>query len=301
MVSSIHSSLRKMAGVAGLVAMGMTLMAQARADGECAGGYRDTTPTERTAMTAAVTIARNAMPAAPEGWIMNGDDAVSIIDTLCRDYDAEPWSYGHRRQYQRIDDQDARNALLQEAANTMKADMAAKQPRLDAIQARMLDLSQQAMAAAGEGNYARVDELNVEIDAASAEYEAVLTEGDADDQSRSAQAASNRDLVMSVDIDFNNTFDAPPPDARPWSPAGVPGKVFRWSNPDDAFQLDEALILLGNWVAGSDGMYHFPPSGSRNATRVQSITLRVRADADRIEPFVGAINFAALQGLMNQH
>ena len=52
MVSHMQQRCARMAGAASLVAMGMSLVAQAWADGECLGGYRDTTTAEREAMIA---------------------------------------------------------------------------------------------------------------------------------------------------------------------------------------------------------------------------------------------------------
>lgn len=272
--------------------------APAWADGECAGGYRDTTDAERTAMRAAIEVAREAMPAPPAGWIINGDDVPAIIESLCRDYDTGAWSYGHRRLYQRIDDQAERDAILQQAAATLKADLATKESRLAAIEARIGELSAEVVVAAEKGDYARLDELNVQMEAASEAYGAILAEGDADDQARSAQAEVNRDLVMTVDIDFNTSRDAPRNDGAAWSPAGVPGTAFRWHDTASDFQVDEALILLGNWAVGADGMMHAPLSATGDATRVQSMSLRVTADPGRIEDVVRAIDFAALQSLI---
>jgi hypothetical protein len=292
--------LRRMAGAAALVAATL-LAAQARAEGDCIAGYRDTTAAEREVMTAAVITARNAMPAPPEGWIINGDDAPYVIQNLCRDYEGGAWSYGHRRAYQRVDDMDARNQILQQAADAMKADMAAKQSRFDAIQARIEGLGQQLVAAATAGDYAKTDEINGQIEAASAEMEAVRSEGGIDAQMAQAQAAFNHDVTMSVAIDFNTARDGPGYQAQPWSPAGVPGRVFRWSDTNDGYQLDQALVLLGDWIPGQDGMFHFPPYGGRESTSVQSISLRVSADRGRIEQVLGAIDYTALQALMTGH
>jgi len=55
--------------------------------------------------------------------------------------------------------------------------------------------------------------------------------------------------------------------------------------------------VLGDWVPGDDGMFHFPPSGSKAPTNVQSISIWVNADSGRIEQLVGAVDFAALQAL----
>jgi hypothetical protein len=59
----------------------------------------------------------------------------------------------------------------------MSADMQAKQPRIDAIMARVQELSAAAVAAGQENDFARVDALNVELAQATAEMEQVMAEG----------------------------------------------------------------------------------------------------------------------------
>jgi len=85
------------------------------------------------------------LPDAPEGWVMQGDDQLSVPTGLCQDYAI--WPYQHTRYYQRVDDQEARDALIRESGERMMADINAKQPRLDAIMAKNVELSQTAVPA----------------------------------------------------------------------------------------------------------------------------------------------------------
>ena len=267
-------------------------------DYECVGGHRDTTLAEREAMRIALEAARSAMPAVPEGWVPEGDDSISVMQSLCRDFEQGPWRYGYHRNYQRIDDREARDEILKDAAVAMQDDIAAKQERMDALMARVMELSQQAAAAGEKQDFERVEAVNRQIEAVSGQIEALMAEGDADDNMQAAVAEAGRDISISLSVYFNASRDNPGYEARHWSPAGVPGKAFRWSASRDGVEEESVLILIGDWQAGADGNYEFVPSERLGAAVPQSIAVRVTADPGRIDELVAAIDFGALQGLL---
>ena len=274
------------------------VMPQAWADYECVAGYRDTTTAERDTMRAALETARNALPPAPEGWIVADNESISVIERLCRDFEQRTFSYGYQRRYDRVDDMEARDQLLREAGSGIMADIAAKQDRIDAIMRRVQELSEQAVAAAERQDYDRIDAINRDIEVATAEYSALLAEGDADDAMQAAQVEYSRDATMSVYIAFNGTHDSPGYGARRWSPAGVPGTVYRWRGTGDNANMDNALILLGNWQPNGNGGYEHSPDVGAGAALAQSASIRVTADPGRLEQTVAAIDFSALENLL---
>ncbi len=93
-----------------------TVAPAARSDAPCNKGYRDSTAAERATMTAVLQAAKKALPPAPTGWVIEGDDEISITTNLCQDYEAAPWVYHFNRTYQRIDDQEARDKIIADAA-----------------------------------------------------------------------------------------------------------------------------------------------------------------------------------------
>lgn len=99
-----------------LVLNGLLAAQTVRADGICEKGYRDTMDAERASMSAILEVLRNALPAAPEGWVILGDDQYAPPRSICMD--ATIWTYGHTRYYQRVDDQAEQEAMIQAAADT---------------------------------------------------------------------------------------------------------------------------------------------------------------------------------------
>ena len=149
----------------------------AHADGGCAKGWRDVAEGERATMLAVVDTAKKALPPAPEGWVVRGEDSVSMPTTLCIDQEGAPWTYEISRAYYHAAVQEARNQVIASAAADMAAQMEAKQPRLDAVMAKMNALSAEMAAAAAKADYARTEELGTQVQKLSDEYKAILEEG----------------------------------------------------------------------------------------------------------------------------
>ena len=195
--------------------------ALARADGECAKGYRDTTLEERATMTRVLEAAKAALPAAPEGWVIGGYEEISVRSSICRDAETRPWSYDISRTYNRTDDAAERERAMADAAAAMKADLATKQPRMDALTARAQALGAELANAAQQGDQARIDALNAEMAQISKQFESLMNEGNPQARAEAIGAAQMRDVEMSIAVSFNpqSAFD---PEMQPAAaPAGA--------------------------------------------------------------------------------
>ena len=128
-------------------------------DAECVRGFRDTTAAERQTMLGVMEAAKAALPGAPAGWIIGGYEELSPIGSICKDGENTPWAYSFSRTFNRTDDQAARDQALADAGVKARAAQAARQPRIDALMARMQTLSTELSAAAQKGDQARVDAL----------------------------------------------------------------------------------------------------------------------------------------------
>jgi hypothetical protein len=247
-------------------------------------------------MTTVLEAVRVALPPAPEGWIVQGDDALSIIDNICGDYAIIPWQYGFGRHYQRIDDYEARQQKIAAAGAEMRADMEAKQPRLDAITARSQDLGAELAAAAEKGDFARADEINQEIFAASEEYKRIMDEGDATERMNALFAEANQDLHMSVRTNINPMTASPPAEGAGEFdlPAGATS-AFRWSTTSGDAQEDQVLVFFGEWQTSPEGFLRpVRPGSSANLVKPHAMTVQVTAHASRIAAIIDAIDFEAL-------
>ncbi len=268
-----------------------------RADEECFAGYRDITPTERVAMTTVLESALQALPAAPDGWVLVGDESLYVDPRVCRDNEVEPWSFAVSRTYQRTDDIDRRNEALDQAGADYEAAMQAKQPRIDAIMARIEELSTQAVTAVEKSDFDRVEAINVEIDKASAELEQVMAEGGTMDQADAAGEEASRDMDVRMGVAVNAGYEEVGYGSRNVTgPAGAE-HAYRWSTTRGSVTDETALILFGHWQEAGNGVGTVPRAGAA-PTAAQSLSVRVTADEGRIDSVLDGIDFKALAALV---
>jgi hypothetical protein len=278
--------------VCAVTAIAATSMAHA--DGVCNAGYRDTTAAERATMTSILEAAKKSLPPAPAGWMLVGDDQVSVPKTLCRDYERAPWNYEYTRYYQRIDDQEAREKVITDAAAANAAAMKQKQPRLDAVMARMDKLSKTYAAQAQKGDTEHAAATYTELTKTQAEYEKILKEGDSDQQMAAAQEKASRDRQMNITVQINRGGETPGTNAKNLPlPPGARAASHWLTNGRDPHE-DRALVLVGQWTPGAEN--HWQPA-RRAGVAVQSahvISISVVADSERVAPTVAAIDVKGL-------
>ena len=266
----------------------------ARGDGPCNKGFRDSTPAERATMTTVLQAAKKALPPAPTGWVIVGDDQISVVTGLCRDYEAAPWSYNFNRSYQRVDDQEARNKIIADAAAASQAALKQKQPRLDAAMAKVQAIVKKQVALIEKGDTAGAQALNDDMAKAQADYQKIMNEGDSQAQMEASLAKASRDMTMYVNVHVNSNQETPDASAKPiLLPAGARA-AFRWSTARENVSEDQALILVGQWqsIAGGSWKRALHPSMAPTAAQVMSI--RITADPDRIPGIIGAIDVKSL-------
>ena len=261
-------------------------------DYECVEGYRDTTASERSTMTAVLEAARGALPAAPEGWVILGDDSISVATSLCQDFEGDGWTYGYSREYQRVDDQAARDEAMNAAGANMAAAIADKQPQLDALMARSNELSAELAAAGEKGDFEKAETIRQELEKVGEEYQNVMFGGTAAAQMNETIARASQDLSMSIVVAVNRPYDSPGLEAqRTQVPGGYP--AFRWSSTRGEVNEDHVLILLGEWQPGESGELR---SVRRPGTpfAAHTIAVYVTADASRIVQMVESIDFSGM-------
>ena len=270
----------------------------ARADGDCYKDYRDTTPAERATMTAVLETVKKALPPAPTGWVILGDEQVSVPQSLCMDIELSPLGYGFTRNYQRVDDQEARDKIIEEAGAKSKAAMDLKQPRLDAIMARMEKLSQRQVALVEKGDLAGAAALGDDMDKIQQEYQKVIDEGDSAQQFQEAAERAGRDLVMTIRLDVNAGKASQMSDAitLPLPPGAK--SALRWTTTGANSTGGSAQILLGLWRLVSTGGWASMSRANHPLAAAHTMAINVNADASRIESAIAAIDFNALAKLL---
>lgn len=266
----------------------------AQGDGPCNRGFRDSTPAERGTMTAVLQAAKNALPPAPAGWVIVGDDQISVTTSLCRDYEGAPWGYHFNRQYQRVDDQEARNKILADAAAASAAALELKQPRLDAAMARMNKLVQAQVALIEKGNMAGAQAINEDMAKAQADYQKIIEEGDSQEQMDAALAKASRDQTMYINVAVNSNQVTPDASAKNFPLPPGARAAFRWSTTQGNVTEDHALILLGQWRFAAEGSWKRMLHPDMAPTAAQVILISVTADPDRIAGIIASINVKSL-------
>ena len=282
------------AAVCACAAAAMVFSAVARGDAPCNKGFRDSTPAERAAQTTILQAVKRALPPAPGGWVIVGDDQISITTNLCRDYEAAPWSYHFGRSYTRVDDQAARDKIMADAAATAAAAQAKKQPRLDALMARMEKLTKTQVALIQKGDMAGATALNDEMARLQEQYKAVIDEGDSDTQLTASLAEASRDQHMHISVGVNSNQVKPDNDATVMPPPAGARAAYRWSTTQDGVTEDHVLILLGQWRPMADNVWKRVLHPEMAPTAAQVMTIRVAADPGRIAGIISSIDVRTL-------
>lgn len=282
-----------------LVLLGSVLgLRQACADGVCERGYHDLTPAESATMTSVLEAARAAVPAPPSGWINTlNDDSVSPPRSVCLDY--SPWGYSYSRHYSHVEGAEEREQAVAEAGADLKAAMAEKQPRLDALMAEMNTLSTEFAEAAASGDSARVETIKAESERLNAEYEAVMNEGDPMAAFEAATTSQYQDLEMSVAVRVNPLTESPIDGAQAIEVSGA-SAAWEWTSGDDG-QSGNALVLFGTWRPAASG-YGLESVGIPGVApeQPQAIAVTIIAHKARLPSMIAATDFAALADLLTR-
>jgi hypothetical protein len=271
---------------------------QAMADGECAKGYRDTTAAERATMKTVLVAALAALPPAPTGWSLTADGETQGLRSVCRDVEAQPFSYSTRRFLNRVDDRDAREQALKAALAPTNAAQAAKQPRIDALNAKLEDIGKKIGEAVTKGDMTRAEALNKEADAVGQQLQAVFDENDQTAQLEAAGREHARDTEIDMEVTVNPPRATPGTGAKPLAkPAGV-HSAYRWSDDPAQGTQDHALLLLGAWKAVDNHFESTARNGAASAA-ASSLSIRIDADPQRIQSLISALKIGDLAATLH--
>jgi hypothetical protein len=267
---------------------------QALADGDCGKGYRDTTAAERSTMTNLLTRALAALPNAPTGWVVTADGETRGVQSICRDVETAPFPYHTGRFLSRADNLEERNQKDKAVFDRANAAQAAKQPRIDALNAKLEGIAKQLGEAAGKGDFARAEALNKQVDEVSAQLRAVYDENDQTPQITAAALENQRDSEIHVEVSANSMREYPGEGAQPMAkPAGVQ-LAYRWSDNPTSGTQDHVLLLLGTWTAIENNGFTAAPRSGAAPVAPSSLAIRIDADAGRMQSIIAAINIADL-------
>ena len=273
----------------------------AAGDGVCYAGTRDTTAAERATMMRILNAAREALPPAPAGWMIVNDDPPSVPQSLCMDFERKPWPYDYSRTFRQAnaDKQAAIEAGTRAAADIMKADMARKQPRLDAIRAKSEVLVKQQVAFIEKGDMPKALALNEQMAVLQEQARVIMDEGDAQQRSAAIMKETMRDIEIGISVRVNPAGESPlEEDSVAISVAGNPAAAHRWDSQDEGSFQGGALVLFGQWRTLNNGARRHAVRGHVPANFVHAITVSVHADEQRLASVIETIDFGALAALV---
>jgi hypothetical protein len=267
---------------------------------ECLRGFRETTAAERQTMTRALETVKSALPAAPSGWIIGGYEEISVAQSLCMDYEGTLFSYGFSRTYNRGDDVAEREQFQADAGVALRASMAERQPRIDALMAKSQELSTQLADAAQKGDQARIDAIDRELEQLQAQMQAIFNEGPSEAQLEALGAAMSQDRTMTISVRINpagtvTVGDGPPSAAAPTGARAA----FREQTTREGATEARAVTLFGSWEAAVDGRgMQIARRGTVSTAAVHGVVVTVTADPARLDSIFDAIDFDPLTELM---
>jgi hypothetical protein len=269
----------------------------ALADGVCEKEH-DMTPAEIAAMTAALETAVRGVPGALEQWAIQGDDALSVPASVCLEDELRVWSYGHTRTFRKTTGHEAREQAVAATGKELRASMAAKQPRIDALQARGAELGAQLGEAAQKGDTARIAAISAEMDEISKEYQAIFNEDGDQARFQDEVAQAYRDMEIAAHVAVNALSAAPGDGAEAMTAPRGAMSAFRWTTDD---YTGHALVLVGPWKPSVDGFgYELALRSGAPNHAAQGIAVTVHADVDRLAEFVAKIDFAAVAAALSR-
>jgi hypothetical protein len=265
---------------------------------ECVKGVRDTTAAERQAMTSALEAALAALPPAPEGWVIGGYEEISVVQRLCMDYDTIPLESSISRTYNRVDDAAAREEFQAAAAAALRASMAERQQRVDALTAKNQEIAAQLGPAAERGDQARVDAIYRELDEINKQMEAVLNEGPSVEQLAAIGGEMTRDRIMTISVRVNASSAQTRDMSSTAPPAGAQhafrGEVMSHGSPEV-----HTVLLFGSWrPRGADGDMETARRGTESIAAPHGVAVTVRADPARVDGLLATIKLDAFAALV---
>ena len=270
----------------------------ALSDAPCYAGYRDTTAAERAKMTSVLETVRSAMPAPAAGWVILGDDAISVPQSFCQDLAKVPFDYEFTRLYNQVGDADKRKKLLDDRAAIEAEIYKKKQPRLEAIQTQMEAIVAKQIPLLEKGDIAGAQKYSAEIDKLQAEYQKVADEGNDPAAMAAVAKEMSRDLEMTIYVRVNPMTARTPTEAKPTTrPAGA-GSAYRWHVEDESQSKDHALFYFGSWFKRPDGT--FQPSVREGApfSAAHALSIEVTGDPARVTEALAAIDFGKIASVV---
>src|SRR5262245_53759204 len=276
----------------------VAIASPALGDSPCYADYRDTTPAERAKMTSVLETIKSALPAAPAGWQLLSDDAVSVPQSFCQDFAKVPLTYDFTRFYQQVGDAEQRKKRFEDQTASQVEIYKKNQPRIEALQAQIEALVAKQVPYFQKGDIAGAQKYDAEIQRLQAEIQTLANEGNDPAAAAALGKEMNRDLDLRITVYVNPMTARTPDEARPTTRPAGSGSAYRWHVEDDSQNIDHALYYFGTWFKRPDGS--FQPSVRQGApfSAAHALSIEVTGYPDRVTETLAAIDFAKVASVV---
>lgn len=279
------------AWAAGLLA---TTLSSSIAHGECAEN-RTILPADRAAMGAVMTASLRALPPAPAGWVITqSDETPDPPKWICIELLRKPWAYSYIRDYRRIEKTPGPDAKVAQASAALQRESAAKQPKLDALMAKITKLNEQLVALVQKGDYAGMQSLTDERDKLQAEYESIANSSDATAGFEAAVAEQNQDSGFNITIDLNADAEYEGEGATLLPTPSGAQTAFQYHFVAKEEDSMIAVVLFGTWHKGDNNRWMLAARPGVRLNAPHGIAVIVRAAPERVASVLASIDIAAL-------
>jgi hypothetical protein len=270
----------------------------AYADAECDKGVRETTPAEQAAMKNVLDGIDRALPPAPQGWVIQDEGEPSIATEICRDVEQKPWAYSRSRFYRETAGDEQRQAAVTAAGQRAQANLASKQPRIDAVTAKITALVPKVEEAAQKGDLARLTALGEESDKLKAEYDRIVEEGGDPRQELDATTQNAyADTTMSISVYVNPSSDGLPSDAARIAPPRGASTAARRGSGGVPSAMATEVVAFGTWHPTPEGFAE-PVRRAGPPHAPHGISVQINAADERLDQVVSSIDFGAIGKLL---
>ncbi len=126
----------------------------------------------------------------------------------------------------------------------------------------------------------------------------IMDEGDSQAQFDAAMAKASRDKTIYINVVVNSNQETSDPNAKSLPLPPGARAAFRWPGSQEQVPEDQAMILVGQWQPGTDGVWKRVLHPASAPTAAQVISISVTADPERIAGIIGAIDVKSLAAVV---
>lgn len=265
------------------------------------GSSRPANSAEKKMALAVLTAFEKALPPGPVGWSLKEKTQVTAPERVALDQETRPMFVDYHARWQDEQRISASNAQMDQKLPALSQDLspdAAMEERIARLEALSLTFAK----AAQDGDMARVDQLQKEMEAIGNQINDQASQNDQVFEQKIAAIAPH-DVDMHVSL-FTNIFSQ--------GFMAIPSEQFVMAGCKILVIDDEAQTSSG-WHEGSTyaflGNFSFVRDGENSSmeademsgkshTTVQTIVVRVQAEKHRARAFLEKIDWQALKALM---